>query len=196
MQIIGKKIKLRKFKNSDIEDYIRWMTTDTEWIDWDAPWEEADFNIDEYRKNSQLRLEKNRPLSIYDSREIEILATGDHIGRINSYNIDEHCNYTVEEKNLTIGIDIFSPTHRKKGYATEAWLLHINYLIENGQENIYTQSWSGNYPVLALMKKLGFELINTKKEYEVVKNKKVDGLTFKLNKEKFLEVLRKWESEE
>ncbi len=24
---------------SDIEDYVRWFTSDTEWGNWDAPWE-------------------------------------------------------------------------------------------------------------------------------------------------------------
>ena len=24
---------------SDIEDYVRWFTAETEWMDWDAPWE-------------------------------------------------------------------------------------------------------------------------------------------------------------
>ena len=126
MEIIGKKLKLRAFKESDIDDYVSWNTTKTEWMDWDAPWEENDFNSDEYRKSRLLYLENRNQISILSSREIEILTSGVHIGRINSYRIDENFNYTRENKNLTIGIDIFDPSNRKQGYGTEAWLLYIN----------------------------------------------------------------------
>lgn len=52
---------------------------------------------------------------------------------------------------------IFDPAFRKQGYGTEAWLLFIRHLLENGIENVYTQTWSGNIPVQALMQKVGFE---------------------------------------
>lgn len=195
MEVIGKRIKLRPFAKSDIDDYIRWNTIEIEWMEWDAPWEENDFNIEEYREFSLLKLEKNRPISIYSSREIEIIDTGEHIGRINSYNIDENYEYTKESKNLTIGIDIYNPKNRKQGYATEAWSLHIDWLLENGKEDIYTQTWSENYPALGLFRKLGFELTHTDKAYQKFKGKYVDGLTFKLNAEKFKVAFQKWKND-
>ncbi len=195
MEVIGKRIKLRPFAKSDIDDYIRWNTIEIEWMEWDAPWEENDFNIEEYREFSLLKLEKNRPISIYSSREIEIIDTGEHIGRINSYNIDENYEYTKESKNLTIGIDIYNPKNRKQGYGAEAWSLHIDWLLENGKEDIYTQTWSENYPVLGLFRKLGFELTHTDKAYQKFKGKYVDGLTFKLNAEKFKVAFQKWKND-
>lgn len=193
MEIIGKRIKLRPFIKSDIDDYIRWNTVEIEWMEWDAPWEGNDFDAEEYRRSRLLFLEKNRSKSI--SKEIEIINTGEHIGKINSYSIDENYVYTKENKKLTIGIDIFNPANRKQGYATEAWLLHINWLLDNDQENIYTQTWSGNFPALALFRKLGFELVHTDKAYQLVKGNEVDGLTFKLNKEKFRVVFHEWEND-
>lgn len=195
MELIGKKIKLRLFTKSDINDYIRWNTIETEWMEWDAPWEENNFDIEVYRKSSLMKLQKNRPISVYSSREIEIINTGEHIGRINSYDIDENYEYTNEDKLLTIGIDIYNKENRIQGYATEAWLLHIDWLLDNGREHIYTQTWSENYPVQALFKKLGFELINTKKAYQRVKGREVDGLTFKLNNEKFRIAFQEWEND-
>lgn len=165
-------------------------------MDQDAPWEENEFDVDEYRKSCSLYLEKNRPVFIYSSREIEIINTGEHIGRINSYSIDDNYDYSREAKNLTIGIGIYNLANRKEGYATEAWLMLIDWLLDNGQENIYTQTWSGNYPVQGLFKKLGFELINTNKAYQTVKGKEVDGLTFKLNKDKFRVGFQEWENED
>jgi RimJ/RimL family protein N-acetyltransferase len=74
---------------------------------------------------------------------------------------------------------------RRRGYGTEAWLLFIRYALESGAEEIYTQTWAGNYPVLGLMEKVGFELININKKYRVVKGEEVDGYTLKLNLGKF-----------
>jgi transcription initiation factor IIE alpha subunit len=42
----NKNIILRYIRESDIADYERWVTTETEWCDWDAPWE--DDNPDEF----------------------------------------------------------------------------------------------------------------------------------------------------
>ncbi|PKK39000.1 hypothetical protein ABB02_01814 [Clostridiaceae bacterium JG1575] len=194
MEIIGKRIKLRPFRESDIDDHIRWRTQETEWMDWDAPWEENDFNIEEFRKSCLARLETNAPSSISSPKEIEILATKEHIGRVNTYTIDENYDYSRKGTHWTIGIDIYDPSNRKQGYGTEAWWLYIRFLLENGPDDIYTQTWSGNYPVLALMQKLGFELIHTKEAYQIVAKKRVDGLTYKLNKDIFQAALNEWKT--
>ena len=38
MEIRYKDIILRDMIESDIEDWIRWETVDTEWMDWDGPY--------------------------------------------------------------------------------------------------------------------------------------------------------------
>lgn len=38
MRIEYKDIVLRDYKEEDIADDIRWMTVETAWSDWDAPW--------------------------------------------------------------------------------------------------------------------------------------------------------------
>lgn len=39
MEIKFENIILRDMIESDIEDYVRWFTTETEWSNTDAPWE-------------------------------------------------------------------------------------------------------------------------------------------------------------
>ena len=39
MRIEFENIILRDMIASDIEDYVRWFTTETEWSNMDAPWE-------------------------------------------------------------------------------------------------------------------------------------------------------------
>lgn len=191
LEIIGKKIKLRPFKESDIEDVINWMEVETEWKEWDAPWEEDDFNAETYRKETLKKIKERKNVDFFYSLEIDVLETLEHVGRVNSYYIDENYKYTKKVGNLTIGIDIFNPQHRKQGFATEAWVLYIDYAMKKGFNKIYTQTWSENYPVFALMKKVGFECVNINKKYQVVKGKYVDGYTFMLNLEMFKELKNK-----
>lgn len=60
--IAFKTIILRDYNERDIEDYIRWMTTEIEWLNWDAPWEAEedlkDFNPDEFREKKMEKLKK------------------------------------------------------------------------------------------------------------------------------------------
>jgi len=199
LEIIGKKIKLRPFKESDIDDVIHWMLVETEWQNWDAPWEDTnDFDQDAYRQRCLQELESHKETSFYHRLEIEVIKTGEHIGSVNSYYIDDDFNYTRGDGNFTIGIDIIKPTNRRQGCGTEAWLLYIRYALKHGFEEVYTQTWSGNYPVLALMEKIGFERVHVKKQYQIVTDEKVDGYTLKLNKDKFYKqlVMHKGLSEE
>ena len=74
---------------------------------------------------------------------------------------------------------------RGKGYAFSALRLFIRYLLGCGETEIYTQTWSGNVRMIGLAEKLGFEEYRRKRDYRTVSGKKYDGLTFRLNLEKF-----------
>ena len=43
MQIKYKDVLLRDYRESDIDDEVRWNTVDTQWGLWDAPWEKEDY---------------------------------------------------------------------------------------------------------------------------------------------------------
>lgn len=188
--IMGQKIFLRDFIESDIDDHIRWEIIETEWQEWDAPWENdgaESFNPVQYRNRMIEILANNRP-SNQIRRNFQICVNGrskKHIGWINAYYIDENYTYTKIPGNLAIGISIPDLNSRRKGYGTEAWYLYINYLMENGIEDIYTQTWSGNFRVLGLMHKLGFVELNREKDARIVRGELYDGLTLKLNVNKF-----------
>ena len=58
MEIKGKDIILRDFLESDIEKRIYWETVETEWQQWDAPWDyeglseiERENELQEYIQN-------------------------------------------------------------------------------------------------------------------------------------------------
>ena len=109
----------------------------------------------------------------------------DYIGWCSAYCIDEDCNYTEEDKLLAVGIDIPDSKERGKGYGAQALCMFIKYLLDKGIDDIYTQTWSGNERMIHIAEKVGFEEYRRKKEFRLVRGKKYDGLTFRLNMEKF-----------
>ena len=165
---------------------------DTEW-QINAPWESDDFfDIEFFTKSAINFLVKQKEIPVFFYRlQVEVLDTNKHIGSVSSYYIDDNYKYTNDSGRLTIGIDIYSIEDRGCGFGTEAWILYIDYIIKKEFYEIYTQTWSGNYPSQGLMKKLGFELVNIVKDYQVVKGNLVDGYTFKLNLEKFNNIKNK-----
>lgn len=103
--------------------------------------------------------------------EICIRENKKHIGWINAYLINNNFKFSHNGTLFTIGIDIPVLNERGKGYATDSWVTYINYLINNGIDGIYTQTWSGNYRVLGLISKLGFTEIEREIECREVNNK-------------------------
>lgn len=194
MKIEYKNIVLRDMTEADIEDDIRWNTVETDWAHWDAPWESEPelltFDAEKYRQKELDRLTKP-PEDIRWGFEIDT-ADGIHIGAVNSYMINSDYEWTPSSKAKhgeklfrTVGIDICESTLCGKGFGTSALAAFILYCIENGETEIYTQTWSGNTRMVRLAEKLGFEVCNREVNFRHVRGKDYDGLTFRLNPEKF-----------
>jgi len=189
MELRNEKIVLRDPIESDIDDRIRWETAQTEWLEWDAPWEteEKPFVPEDYRRDMKRALSaKEDPNRFrYGFQICTNDASERHIGWVNAYRISDTYCYTHGEGKLTIGIDIPDESSRRKGYATEAWALYISYLLRQGIDDVYTQTWSGNHRVLGLINKLGFEECDRRTDFRRVRGTLYDGLTFRLNLERF-----------
>ncbi len=183
MHLKGDLVILRDMIVSDIDDRIYWETIDTEWQNWDSPWENGyGFNEREYRELKLYDIKNIEKENIRYSFEICINNEEEtHIGWVSAYHIDDNYLYTKDMGKFTIGIDIPNINYRNKGYGTEAWNLYIDYILESGIGSIYTQTWSGNTPVIKLMEKLGFIEVDRKYFNREVKNMLYDSITFKLD---------------
>ena len=196
MKIEYKDIILRDMTEADIEDDIRWYTVETDWSNWDAPWEPLPdiSDTDVYRKKELLKLAEPKE-KIRWGFEIET-AEGNHIGTVSSYMINENFEW-ISVKDIkpgdkafrTVGISIFESSFCGKGFGTKALAAFINYYLENGEDEIYCQTWSGNLRMIKCAEKLGFEICKRKIDYREVNGKKYDGLTFRLEKEEFYNYL-------
>ena len=188
------KVILRDFLESDIEKRIYWETEATEWQMWDAPWEyealteeEKERDLERYieimNKWVGIELPEDKKRSTF---QIDI-NNNEHtyIGWCNSYLIDDDYKFSNTGTKCTIGIDLPEACVRNKGYGSAALKLFITYLIENGEEAIYTQTWSGNVRMIALARKLGFEECNRVLGVRLVRGAYYAALTFRLNLKKF-----------
>lgn len=189
MAIRFENIVLRDMKESDIEDYVRWFTIETEWMDWDAPWEDNASDADSERRSWTSYYERARamPDDVLRSR-FEIECEGRHIGYVSSYFIDENCNWIlmrdINEGRIAhraIGIDICASEFRGRHAGTNALRAFIQYFASHGCAELYTQTWSGNCRMVHLAEKLGFTVCQRVADKREVRGKKYDGLTFVLD---------------
>lgn len=199
MNIVYKDIILRDYQEKDISDDVRWMTEEIAWHEWDAPWEAEEdlknFNAEKYYEKAKQKLNKKKDDNEFRwGLEIDT-KDGIHIGGVNSYLNDKEYNWKSALQGgclRTIGIDICEPSYWYKGYGTQAFTAFINYHFSQSIMDIYTETWSGNYPMIAMAEKIGFEECNRKRNIRVVKGISYDSLTFKLNINKFEEFLCKY----
>ena len=65
MEFRDRNVVLRDMREADIEDEIRWNTLETQWAQWDAPWESLEelkhFDPDAHRRAELEYLKKPKP---------------------------------------------------------------------------------------------------------------------------------------
>lgn len=189
MQIKYENIILRDMIETDIEDYVRWFTAEREWEKWDAPWEKEDTDEETERKEWTKYYEsvKNRPDDAYRWK-FEIEWNGKHIGWVCSYCIDENYEWVgkAEEGQIVhraVGIDICESDSWGNGIGTNALRAFMDYCLDSGACELYTQTWSGNVRMLRCAEKLGFAECNRCIGEREVNGRKYEGLTLKSKKQ-------------
>lgn len=198
MKIKYQNIILRDMIQQDIEDWIRWDSTETEWMNWDAPDEPIEeINPEEYRKELLDFVNKPRPDGFRNFFEIAT-DEGLHIGRINSYAINETYEWvswpeSVPDSNfrVAIGIDICDSRVWGKGYGSHAISAFIQHFLEYGIRDICLQTWSGNYRMIHVAEKLEFEECNRHVGNRLIHGEVYDSVTLRLELEKFNDYLNR-----
>ena len=98
----------------------------------------------------------------------------------------DHSEFTLEcalkYPDIFEVVGICEPDVWGKGIGTNTLRAFINYYFENGLDEIYTQTWSGNIRMLRCAKKLGFVECDREIGEREVDGQKYDGLTFKIGK--------------
>jgi len=173
-------IRLRDMQKTDIIDYVKWFTSDTDWCNnRDTPWDKIESTeSDELNSWTDFYHYINGLDDNEFRSKFEIDCDGKHIGWVSCYYDLEY----MENPNhiLAIGIEIPVKEARGHGYGTKALNLYIDYLKERGNNILFIQTWSGNYPMVKVIEKLGFKEYYRKEKYRKVKNKYYDAITYSL----------------
>lgn len=177
--IRGERVLLRDPLPSDADSRIRWLTVETEWEKWDAPWERSTKispgRIEEVRR--AIIAGANSPQQIPREKLFIQLIDGPLLGWVVQYQHD------VSARSVCIGIDICESGNWGHGLGTEALQLWINYLFQTMDlEWIGMSTWSGNERMVRVAQKCGFhedERISGARE---VRGKKYDLVRFSLLK--------------
>ena len=185
MQIKCESIILRDMIETDIDDYVRWFTTETEWAIWDAPWEPVEY--DETAQMTEWTEYFESVKNLPDDKirwKFEIEYNGRHIGWVSSYLINEDYEWIAandikdgQKVYRAIGIDICEKNIWGNGIGTDALQTFLQYYADNGCEEIYTQTWSGNERMLRCAAKLGFKVCRRNVGKREVNGERYDGLT-------------------
>lgn len=194
MEIHYRNIILRDMVEQDIEDWVRWYTTENEWEQWDGPDLESEpVDVEQFRQDTLEQLKY--PLPEFRSF-FELDGDGDHIGMVTSYPIDmefRHISWQeARDSNAfywTLGIDICESSCWNKGYGRIALACFCKYLLDNGKDKICLQTWSGNVRMIRCAEKIGFRECN-----RIIGNRNIwggiyDSLTFQLDLVSFREFL-------
>ena len=174
-------VVLRDMRAQDVEDNVRWFTEDVKWMDFDAPWETAPSTPEAERADWTAYYEQVKDLpSDQVKGKFEIEYEGRHVGWVCRYT---DLDYMDNPSSIpAVGIDIPEYGAHDRGVGTEALRQFIRYLFDHGFDRVFTQTWSGNAPMLRVAAKLGFVPICVRKDYRQVDGKPYDAITFALDR--------------
>lgn len=163
-------VRLRDMLESDIADYVRWFTAETEWLRWDAPGEVFDTTEDAERAAwaDYYAMVKDAPANAIRPK-YEVEADGVHLGWVSRYDVDGV---------PAVGIDLPEVSHWGQGCGTKALRLFLGDMKEQGVSTVLAETWSGNVRMLRVLEKLGFEELRRETGSISVDGCAYDALTF------------------
>jgi hypothetical protein len=179
VEIIGPRLLLRDPLPEDVEARLRWSTAETDWQNWDAPWEGRMVTPPERTEaeRDSLRAQIAQPLPDPRTQLWVQAIAGPLLGWVNHYHHDPEARFTYT------GIAICESAYWGRGLGTEAFGLWIGYLFAHyGLTAVRTATWSGNVRMLRVAGKCGFVLTERDAGSREVGGETYDGLRLELTR--------------
>lgn len=181
-------VKIRGLKKSDIDDVVRWNTSETKWMALTHPWYKPEPIDEKAFREYLLDLAKNEPMIDFQP---EVEYNGVHIGRCRAHFIDGKGKFSVLEdarnKQIYIAFEIFicEPAYMNEDVYAKATAAYAEYLFDKVHSTIFAQTWAGNGIMMDACKRVGFlEHCVTVKESDT-SDESFEIVTFKLDSEMF-----------
>ncbi|SDR80295.1 diamine N-acetyltransferase [Polaribacter sp. KT25b] len=171
--LIGEKINLRALEPEDLEFLYQIENNESFW--------EVSHTQTPFSKYILKQYLENAHLDIYESKQLRLLiedkSTKKQIGMIDLF------DFNPQHKRAGIGI-LIHPDFQKKGFASEALSLLINYSFTYLQlHQLFATITTDNDKSLTLFKKHNFVKIGIKKDWILSEGKFKDEVLFQLIKE-------------
>ena len=148
-------ISLRAIEPEDIDLLYSWENDPEIW--------EVSHTLVPYSKYVLALYIQNADKDIYESKQLRLMidtSDGKTIGAIDLFEFDPH------HSRIGIGLLIYAPDKRSKGYASASLELLIPYCFQKlNIHQVYVNIETGNTISLALFRKFGFTICGTKKEW-------------------------------
>ncbi len=173
MTLSNQKINLRALEPEDLEFLFQIENNESFW--------EVSHTQTPFSKYILKQYLENAHLDIYESKQLRLMieekSTNKHIGMIDLF------DFNPQHKRAGIGI-LIHPDFQKRGFASEALSLLINYSFTHLQmHQLYANITSDNSKSLALFQKQNFIKIGVKKDWILSEGKFKDEVLFQLIKE-------------
>lgn len=176
INMIGKRLSIRDLKFTDLEALNYWMQPGREWQKTDGPYyprstaEQIAERIGNWGQDiaSQNWPPLREKLVIVDAVQDSV------IGLVTRYWISKETNWTA------IGIGIYDPKNWGIGYGYEALGLWCQYLFDHEPTfvRLDLRTWSGNFGMMKLSEKLGFQKEAVFRMARIVEGEFYDGLGY------------------
>ena len=187
MEIRYEDILLRDYRQSDIEDEIRWMNEETAWMVADMPWETVEPVDPEKLREEMTAMLSGMPQDAIRWR-LEIEKDGTHIGFVSSYYLGEDYRpiswETLSEDTPEIralGIEICEPAYWGRGIGTKTLSAFMDDYRDHGETRFALETWSGNVRMLGCAEKLGFREAKRERDAHQVGGQGYDALVLERN---------------
>ena len=172
MTLKGKKNNLRALEPEDLE-FLYQIENDESF--WEISHTQKPFSrymLKQYLESAHLDIYETKQLRFI----IEETATKKQVGMIDLF------DYNPQHKRAGVGI-LIHPDFQKKGFASEALSLLINYSFSHLQlHQLYANITSDNMQSISLFKKHDFFQVGIKKDWILSKGKFKDEVLFQLIK--------------
>ena len=167
-------IKLRALEPEDLELLYEWENNNDYWIISNTVSPFSKYTLKRYIENSHKNIYETGQLRLM----IEHISDKKTIGTIDIFDFDSY------HKRAGLGILIANETYRKKGYATMALTVLIDYCFKTLLlHQLYCTMLDTNCESIELFKKLGFKEIGKKRDWIRTNDGYLSEIMFQLIKE-------------
>jgi len=183
IKLQGNRIHLRDWVVEDLLVYRKWLIGNHQWKKFDAPYYKK-LNEEEIEKHLIKKQEWIEEGDFPNPRKKLVIALKDNntfLGVLGWYWESKETFW------LSTGLVIHDDTYWSKGIGYEAFGLWCQYLLDNMPElaRLDLRSWSGNFGMMKLAEKLGFQLEATFRNARIVDGEYFDGVGYGILKEEW-----------